>query len=103
MVPLWTGRYAADFEGQVSWFVQTMAYDLLESKGTFLRGEEAYILADRHTPGPGAVRYSPGHGSDSHAASEPPFQGTSLYVRRRNTTSNSTQTHGTCSARITDG
>lgn len=38
---------------KVSWFVQMMAYDLLESKrAPSLRGgRERHILADRHTPG----------------------------------------------------
>ena len=44
---------------------------------------------------------SPGHGSDSHAASEPPFKGTFLPARRHNATSNSTQTRNLLSKKTT--
>lgn len=96
--PLWTGRYTADFEGQVSWFVWMMARDLPESNRD---------VGEKHLPKwrtgmlrPGgqtctqveaAGTHSPGHRSDSHVASKPPFEGTFLHVRGRNATSNATQ------------
>lgn len=48
-----------------------------------------------------AGKRSPRHGSDSHVASEPPFKGTFLHARRRNATSNSTQTRNLLSKKTT--
>lgn len=71
-----------------------MANDLLESKRAPSYVEEGNATSwqtDTHQVG-AVGECSPGHGSDSHAASEPPFKGTSLHVRRRNAISSSTQT-----------